>query len=316
MAKDQLIVALAKVLIAAAWADGELDTEEVNIMKDLLFHLPHRQEESKLAYTAVEWSEIEMYIDSPVPPAERERLIADLKQAVEDPEDKAMVLEVLDDLVRADGVISPEDEAVVAEIRHAINEIDYSFFGQLSRLWKGSKNRRSQALADAPNREKYLDDFIHNKVYYGVRMRLDMGEGVYLPFDETKLRQLSAVGGLLARVAQVDTKVTDNEFDKIVGSLEDIWELTHEEAVFVAEVAISEISPNMDTLRLVREIYSSVNPEQVPAFLDLLFAVGAADGYVSNEEIDVIYELSRSLGQPHKRFIEAKLRIPAEQRES
>ena len=30
----------------------------------------------------------------------------------------------------------------------------------------------------------------------------------------------------------------------------------------------------------MREIYSSVNPEQVPAFLDLLFAVGADEGYI------------------------------------
>jgi tellurite resistance protein len=84
----------------------------------------------------------------------------------------------------------------------------------------------------------------------------------------------------------------------------------------VAEVAVSEVSPNMDSVRLAREIHSAVQPEQVPAFLDLLFAVAGADGYVSNDEMDVIYEISRSLGHPHKTFIDAKMKIPVDQRES
>lgn len=315
MASGKLIVALAKVLIAAAWADGELVTEEVNIMKDLLFQLPHAEGNNSMAYTAVEWAEIEMYIDSPVSEAERVRLIEDLREQLETPQDKAVVLQALDELVRADGYISPEDEAVVGEIRQAIDAVDFGFFAQLGRLLVGPRNRRSEALADAPNRELYYDEFIHNKVYYGVRRRLDLGEGVPIDLDDSRLRQLSAVGGLMARVAQVDLAVTEGEVETMVDMLRQYWGLTQAEAVFVVEVAISEISPEMDLLRLVRELYSSVQPEQVMVFLDLLFAVAAADGYVSTDEADAIYEISRSLGLPHKAFIDAKLKIPAEQRD-
>ena len=171
-------------------------------------------------------------------------------------------------------------------------------------------------MADAPNREKYLDEFINNKVYYGVRQRLDLGAGVDIDIDDVRLRRLSAVGGLLARIAQVDLDVTDDEFDKIVEMLQKYWELTQTEAVFVAEVAVSEISPDMDSIRLTREIHSAVQPEQVPAFYDLLFGVAGADGYVSDDEMDVIYKISRSLGHSHKTFIDAKMKIPAELRES
>jgi hypothetical protein len=79
MSSENLIVSLAKVLIAAAWADGELNNEEVNIMKDLLYQLPTGSASGNSFYTAREWSEIEMYLDSPVPPEERARLIAELQ---------------------------------------------------------------------------------------------------------------------------------------------------------------------------------------------------------------------------------------------
>lgn len=314
MASGTLIVALAKVLIAAAWADNDLDVEEVNIMKDLLFRLPRSANDGQFAYTANEWAEIEMYIESPVADAERARLISDLQQELHAPADRELVLRALDDLVHADGVVSDEDRAVVEEIREAIGEIDFGFFGQLSRLLSGSRTRRAHALADAPNREIYFDEFIHNKVYYGVRRRLDLGEGVPIDIEDMRLRQLSAVGGLMARVAEVDLDVTDAEFDKIVEQLRVFWGLSQAEAVFVTEVALSEVSPSMDLLRLVRELYSSVQPEQVEVFLDLLFAVAAADGFVSDDEMDVIYEIARSLGLPHKSFIDAKLKVPAEQR--
>lgn len=317
MASGNLIVALAKVLIAAAWADGELDNEEVNIMKDLLFHLPRASSSNGNSfYTATEWAEIEMYIDSPVPPEERARLIEDLRESLKTPEDRTMALDALDELIRADGIVSIEDDFVVAEIQAAINDVDFGFFGQMSRLLAGPRQRRSQALADAPNREKYLDDFIHNKVYYGVRRRLDLGEGVEIDIDDLRLRRLSAVGGLLARVAQVDLPVTEAEIVKIIELLEEFWQLSHAEAVFVAEVAVSEISPSMDTVRLVREIYSAVQPEQVSDFLNLLFAVALADGHVSNGEMDEIYEMSRSLGLAHRTFIDAKLKVPAELRDA
>ena len=171
-------------------------------------------------------------------------------------------------------------------------------------------------MADAPDREKYLDEFLNNKVYYGVRRRLDIGEGVEIDIDDVRLRRLSAVGGLLARVAQIDLPITNSEFDTMVDMLQKYWDLSETEAVFVAEVAVSEVSPSMDSVRLSREIHSAVKPEQVPDFLDLLFAIASADGYVSSGEIDAIYEISRGFSLPHKTFIDAKLKIRADQRES
>lgn len=316
MNNNALIIALAKVLMAAAWADGNLDTEEINIMKDLLFRLQRANNGNSMQYTAVEWAQIEMYIEAPIGPAERARLIDDLQALMETPADKQLVLNALDELVRADGVVSPADEVVVAEIRSAIDQVDQGFFNQLSRLLTGPRQRRSTALADAPNREKFMDDFLNNKVYYGVVRRQELGEQAPINLTEEQMRRLAALGGVLARVAQVDMTVTEQEFVSIVESLRANWDLTEEEAIFVAEVAVAEVAPNMDTVRLVRDVSSVVTPDRVDALMDSLFAVAAADGFVTDDEMDAIYSISRALGLAHRRFIDAKLRIPADKRQS
>ncbi|MFN2186762.1 MAG: TerB family tellurite resistance protein, partial [Anaerolineae bacterium] len=226
--KETLILTLAKVLIAAAWADGEPTHEELNSMKDLLFHLPQ--------LSARQWASLQMYIDSPVSDAERERLLEELSYAIQTPEDRELAQQALDEMLLADGDVSAEEEQIAAEIRATIESVNV---GALSRLVKGMTGRRAQALANAPNREDYLDDYVKNKVYYGVRRRLDLGEADLQVSDDV-LRTLSLAGGIMAQVARVNPQVSDAEVATVVDALQTYWHLDADQAAFVAGVAISE----------------------------------------------------------------------------
>ncbi len=130
--QNELIVRRPRVPIATVWGDGNLDTQEVNVMKDLLFRLPRAVPDGSLQYTAAQWAQIEMYIEAPVPPSERGRLIDDLQSHIHSTADKELVINSRDELVRGDGAVSPEDEAVIMEIGAAIDNIDSGFFGELS----------------------------------------------------------------------------------------------------------------------------------------------------------------------------------------
>ena len=105
MAKPNLILTLAKVIIAAAWADGSVSHDEINCLKDLLFRIPD--------LNARDWATLEIYIDSPIEPEERERLLEDLQIALRSQSDKKLALSALDELISADGEIT-EEERVVA----------------------------------------------------------------------------------------------------------------------------------------------------------------------------------------------------------
>jgi uncharacterized tellurite resistance protein B-like protein len=302
MSDERLIMALAKVLVAAAWVDGEPSHEEINSMKDLLFRLPQ--------LSSRQWAELEIYVEAPVDEAERARLVEDLQHAIRSPQDRDLAIRTLDELMMADGELTEEEEMVAAGIKAAIDSVD---LGPLSRLVKGMTGRRSRAVANAPNREDYLDEFLRNKVYYGVRRRLDLGEAA-LDFPDEVLRTLSLAGGMMAQIARVNPEVTDGEFAAMVDALQEYWHLTAEQATWVVEVAVSETASLMDRHRLAREFAEACSPEERGQFLDVLFAVAAADGQASYEEIEELRQIARSLKLSHQDFIDAKLRVPSDQR--
>jgi len=71
MANEEMILTLAKVIIAAAWADGKVGHEEINALKDLLFNLR--------GINAKQWAELEIYLEAPITPEERAKLLDELQ---------------------------------------------------------------------------------------------------------------------------------------------------------------------------------------------------------------------------------------------
>jgi len=104
MPDRKFIMDLAKLLVAAAWADGELKNEEINSLKDLLFNLED--------VTGDEWSQLEIYMDSPVSSEEREELLWTVLEKIKSEEDKELVVTTLEKLFQADGVVTEEEKAV------------------------------------------------------------------------------------------------------------------------------------------------------------------------------------------------------------
>ncbi|HSR34303.1 MAG TPA: TerB family tellurite resistance protein [Anaerolineae bacterium] len=302
MSNEQLIMTLAKVLIAAAWADGEPSREEINSMKDLLFHLPQ--------LSARQWASLQMYVDAPVDDAERARLVEDLRYAIRSPSDQALALDTLDELIHADGEETQDERQAVAEIKAAVQSVDVGVF---ARLVKGMTGRRTRAVANAPNREDYFEDYVKNKVYYGVRRRLDQGE-TDLQLSDDVLRTLSLAGGIMAQVARVNPNLAESEIDAMIDALQTHWHLEPDQAAFVADVAVSETASLMDSYRLAWQFSDVCTYQARVEFLDVLFAIAAADGEASYEEIEEIRTISQSLKLTHEDFITAKLKIPRDQR--
>jgi len=302
---SNVIKALAKVMIAEAWADGSVAYQEINSLKDLLFQLPNM--------TASDWAELDIYIETPVGEAERARLVADLQSNLQTPEDKALVMQAIEGLVQADGEISDGERATVAEIEAAIQGTSTGGQRKLGRLLGRSVNRRSQAVENAPNRERYLDDFVKNKIFYSVSRRLEL-DGNQMDIPETELRRLSLAGGLMARVAYVDQEVKEGEVNTMIAALRRYMQLPEAQAALVAEVAASEISKGLDYYRLSREFFEVTNEDERVRFMDVLFAVADGDGRVSHDEIEEIRTIAIVQKLDHKQFIDAKLKIPRERR--
>jgi uncharacterized tellurite resistance protein B-like protein len=305
MAHSDVIMSLAKVIIAAAWAEGEMSNDEINSLKDLLFRLPEM--------TASDWARLEMYIEEPVDPAERARLVEDLKARMATRSEKEMALDALGEMIQADGMVTESEQEVVREIKASIQDADVGLLPSLSRLVRGPVQRRSEAVAGAPNREIYLEDYLKNRIFYQVRRRLE-NEDLDIDLPEAKLRKLSLAGGLMAQVAFVDQEIKDQEFDTMVEALQTNWEVSRTEACLVAEVATSEVGKELDFYRLCRQFFEHTSREERLHFLDVLFSVAAGDGQATYQEIEEIRSISKMLKLSHRQFIEAKLKLPRDKR--
>jgi uncharacterized tellurite resistance protein B-like protein len=313
MSEREIILKLARVIIAVAWSDGEMSNDEVNCLKDLLFTLRQSGFDDVLQISGQEWARLDMYIETPIDEAERARLVADLQNALRSPEEKQFALNALQRMAEADGVVSDGEKDAVAAISEAIESVEMGFLGGLQRVVGGAMQRRADAVAGAPNREAYFDDFIKNKVYYSVSQRLRENDRE-LNISDEDLRRLSLVGGLMAKIAQLDRQVSEAEFESMINIIQKNWDLGLEEATFVTEVAVSSIDVTYDTFRMMREIATGASIEERQRVLVTLFAVANSDGEMSFDEVEEIRMIARGLDLSHKDFIDAKLKVLGERR--
>ena len=302
------LLSLAKVLIAAAWADGQITVEEHNCLKDIIFHLT----DSGTPLSGQEWALLEMYMDSPIAANERAQLVTELQDAIRSSAEKRFVINALQQMALADGVSEEEEQRIVREMEQAINESETGVMDGLNRLLGGALQRRSAAVQSAPNRDAYFDDFLKNKVYYELSRQLrEEGKSLDLPDDE--VRKLGLAGGLMARIANVDQNISAEEQRIMAEVMERHWQLTPEAAEFVANVAVSSLDVNYDYYRMTREFATSTSDEERRNFLVALFLIAGADQDVSFEETEEIRLVSRGINVTHQDFINAKLQAKAQQ---
>jgi len=322
----KLVETLGKVIIAVAWADKKMAPEEIDSLKDLLYQFQQtltfsfnlRDElwaassgfyldstSDNYGLMSRQQALFDIYTDSPIDAAERERLINELKEAVWSKEDKTLVLSTLKSMVEADSKVTEDEQVVLNSIVTTMESIDTGTLGDLGRLIRGAIQRRSDAVNNTPNKEKYFDEFLKNKIYYDVRHSIDSGER-NLEIPDEELRKLSMAGGLMARVAQIDNVVLEKEKDKITSIFQTNWGINQEGAAFVVEVALAEGSANFDYLRMSREFTEITQPAERASFLDILFAVANADEKISDDELKEIYHIADYLLMSSNRVMEAR----------
>ncbi|MCA9961211.1 MAG: TerB family tellurite resistance protein [Anaerolineales bacterium] len=305
MADKNLILTLAKVIVAVAWVDGEISTEEMSSLKDLIFRLANIGVEHGNPINGEEWARLEMYIEAPVGVAERTRLVEQLQASLQSEADRALAIVALENLVQADGVVTDAETDATTDIKQALESVKLGGLTRLRQLVGHAVHHRTAAVAQAPNREDFFEDYVKNKVYYAVRQHLqETGQQVSL--SEADLRKLSLAGGLMARVAHTDQQVTPAEMQIMINALQANWGIDALSAELVAEVAAAEISRDLDYYRMTREFFNYTTEPERQQFLTVLFAVAAADGQVDAAEREGIRRIARSLQLRQSAFIHAQ----------
>lgn len=303
MADEKFTMDLAKLLIAAAWTDSKLQNEEVNSLKDLIFTLGE--------ISGDQWAELEIYMDSPVTAEETETLLGRVLDQIKSQADKDFIIETLQRLFEADGIVGDEEAEVFEDMKKAVMNVNTGIAASISKMLKRSIKKRSEAYQSGSQREDRIEDYIENTIYYDLVSKAKE-KGVQVELSEEKIRQLCLAAGLLTRVAAVDLEISGQEKTAIKDILSKAWGVTDHEAAIVTDISCHRTLKGLDYYRLTRGFFECTSIDQRRSFLVCLFQVANACGKTSNDEIEEIRKISQSLKLLHKDFIAAKLTISDE----
>lgn len=271
----KLSLALARVMIAHAWVDGEVQPEEIVCLKDFLIRLP--------GIDAKAWQDLKVYLTMPIEEEEREQLIEDLRKEIQTDQHKKYVYEALDLLQGADGVITTEESQAINQIRQLL-ELEPSHI----------HNHTGHNHDEHPDPARRIR--LDHPVYSNIETQLEK-RGLSL-FGATEQRhKLCLCGCLMARLANADGDIDDTEIAVMKDSLERKWDLSAQACEYVVHIALWLETEGLDLLKLIREFYQVSTPKDRTHFLDVLIQVIRADGIIKEEELDEFKLIARAFGE-------------------
>lgn len=302
----EFIMNLAKLLIAAAWADGELQNEEINSLKDLLFNIED--------VTGDEWAQLEIYMDSPVSLEERQKLLSTVVEQIESEQDKELVVSTIENLVQSDGIVTGEEITFLEEVKKGVLDVDNGVLSRLSKMIKTALTRRGDTYDSAAQRESRMDDYIENNVYYHLKAESEK-KGIKFDLPSEQVKKLCLAAGLLARISAVDSDISEDEKKAIKDVLSSQWQLNEQQAQILTQISCDRALKGLDYFRLSRGFFECTSWDERRNFIKCLFKIANASEKTSYDETEEIRKIATSLKLTHKDFIEAKLTIPDEDRE-
>ncbi|MEO0795920.1 MAG: TerB family tellurite resistance protein [Verrucomicrobiota bacterium] len=126
MIDPELSLAVAKVLIAAAWVDGVVQPEEENFLKDFISRMPGIGEHT--------WEELQPLIERPIYEAERIRLLRDMRNRIHDQKDRRFAIQAINQLFISDGEIAPEEEEAVKQMVTIVNGDESAVYQEMLKM--------------------------------------------------------------------------------------------------------------------------------------------------------------------------------------
>ena len=299
------IMDLARLAVAAAWADGELANEEINALKDLLFGVEHVTED--------DWKVLEMYMDHPVSEEESQELLERVVEGIQSQQHRALVIQTLRAVFEADGEVTAEEAALLQEVEGAVASTGSGVFSLFTKAFKSAMGQRQRQAKSTSLRETKLSDYVENTIYYRFQRKQEE-DGVVVDLPEGELRKLCLAAGMMARVAHVDDEFSEKELAGVAAVITERWKVTPEVGKLVAELTCEEATRTLDFSRIAYNYFSCTSHEERQVFLVTLFRIANACEGTSHDEIEEIRQIASVLKLSHDDFIAAKLTIPREDR--
>lgn len=126
--------------------------------------------------------------------------------------------------------------------------------------------------------------------------------------DPARARFVAAFAFILARVANADLDISDDETRAMEEIVKDFGGLDEEQAVLVVQIAKSQnrLFGGTENFLVTREFRNIATHDQYVELLHCLFAVAAADDSISTGEEEGIRQIANELGLDHREYVEVR----------
>ena len=296
MSSSEKHISLGRVLIALAWADGEMSHEEQNFLKDFLF---------KFDFTGEEWAQIEMYMEDPVTSQEAEALVRHFLQNLGSRDNRQELLSALEELMHADGVTTEEEGLFLKRFTDLMQQTSNAsaLLGQLRGLFQHTVFKP----VEGSKRSEELDIFLNNRILFKIRRKLER-EQLSLETHPDELAYAALFGGLMAHVASVHHSLGEKELTLLSGHLKQLAGFDEEAIELILSVIQESAAKGLDRFRLTRRFFEKSTSEQRLQLLDCLFDIAGSDTDLHNSEVEEVRAIAYALKLSHGNFIAAKMR--------
>jgi uncharacterized tellurite resistance protein B-like protein len=122
--------------------------------------------------------------------------------------------------------------------------------------------------------------------------------------DPTEARFLAAFAFVLARIANSDLEISDDETRRMEEVVRDVGELTEAQAVLVVQIAKAQqlLKGGTENYLVTREFNKISSREQKERLIHCLFEIAGADGSISLVEESEVRRVAGELRFDHREF--------------
>ncbi len=114
---------------------------------------------------------------------------------------------------------------------------------------------------------------------------------------------------LLLEMSQIDGDFSESERESIVSILKKDYHVPDEEADALIESAESELKGSLDLWQFTSLINQNYTPEEKTGIIEMVWRIAYTDGRLDKHEDFLVHKLADLLHLPHKKLIDAKVKV-------
>lgn len=279
-----LDVSLGKLLITAAWVDGEVNDHEKACFRNLILKMPN--------ICMDDWRKLKIYLAYPQSTQEQEYIVKEFCEKIFIEGHAELAWQKLFQVLKADGNINDAENDFVKFLQ---NDLDANVQGFLRALkfylFRSSIENQNAWNAKSISRDKFIHEFFENPLYFLFRKAL-VHEDFTIPHSKPELQKVCLFASILSWIANEDGRISLDEEEMIFRILTETCGISQNIAECILKVAgLIDIS-DLEVEDLTQNLADSTQVGEREQFFLAISKLILLDRVISVRELECLRSIA------------------------